>query len=107
MAAGDYQPGDYVAHPKIGACRVVGVGDVTAAGQTFEALTLAPLAHPRATVSVPVSKLDGARLRVVSREEAERVKTEAEQARDAYIVRMSWFGKRGGARFAQKMRLAK
>lgn len=107
MGVADYQPGDYVAHPKIGACRVVGVGDVTAAGETFAALALTPLAHPSATVSVPVGKLAGAHLRVVTREEAAEFTTEAEAARERYIARMSFFGKRGAERFKQKMLLAK
>lgn len=71
MGAADFQPGDYVAHPMHGACRVVGVGDVSAAGETFAALTLEPLAHCRAVVRVPVSKLSGACLRVVTAADAQ------------------------------------
>ncbi|MBN8606228.1 MAG: CarD family transcriptional regulator [Caulobacterales bacterium] len=69
--AADYAPGDYVAYAHVGACRVVGVGDVTAEGETFAALSLAPLVYPGAIVRVPVAKLTGARLRVVSATDAE------------------------------------
>lgn len=66
--AADYAPGDYVSTPAYGPARVRGVETDALAGQC---LTLTLLAHPNAIVRVPVSKLEGARLRVVSATDAE------------------------------------
>lgn len=103
----DFQPGDYVAHPAHGACRVVGVGDVTAGGETFPAIKLAPLAHPRALMSLPLSKLASARLRVVSREEAEAMPSPADARSHHWRQRMAFYGARGGQSFKEKRRLAR
>lgn len=105
--AADFQPGDYVAHPAHGACRVVGVGDVTAAGQTFAALTLTPLAHPSAIVRIPASKLCCARLRVVTAAEAAAMQDPHAQRSESWKERMRFYGKRGGAAFAEKCRQAR
>jgi RNA polymerase-interacting CarD/CdnL/TRCF family regulator len=68
MGVADYQPGDYVSTPAYGPCAVRGVETDPLAG---ECLAIEPLAHSRAIVRVPVSKLSGAHLRVVTAADAE------------------------------------
>lgn len=107
MGVADIQPGDYVAHPAHGACCVVGVGAVTAAGETFDALALAPFAHPSALVHLPLSKLAGARLRVVTAAEAEAMPTPEADASWRASARARLYGARGAAAFKERRRLAR
>lgn len=67
MGVADYQPGDYVSTPAYGPCVVRGVETDPLAG---ECLAIEPLAYPRAVVRLPVGKLTGARLRVVTAADA-------------------------------------
>lgn len=105
MGALAFEPGDYVAHPDYGACRVVEMGGVTVGGVTFDALTIAPLASQTAVVRIPLAKVRGSHLRVVSREEAEAMPTPEERADHHWRSKASRYGLRGAKGHALKRRM--
>lgn len=105
MGVADYQPGDYVSTPTYGPAVVRGVETDPLAG---ECLTVETLAFPRAIVRFPVSKLCCVRLRVVPAADALAMAANWEPPRShSWRERMRFYGKRGGAAFAEKRRQAR
>jgi len=61
-----FDPGANVLHPTHGPCRVLGVEHVTAAGERFDALAIAPAYVKRAIIKIPMSKVSEHAMRVLT-----------------------------------------
>lgn len=68
--ASDFEPGADVLHPSHGICRVLGVEHVKAAGESFDALAIAPAYAVRGVVKIPLAKVSAHKLRLATAEEA-------------------------------------
>lgn len=68
--AAPFNPGAIVLHPSHGVCRVVGVEHVTAGGERFDALAIAPAYALAGVIKIPLSKLGALQMRVLTNAEA-------------------------------------